>query len=228
MEMREDLEGSAVLFDLDGTLVDTAADLTAAMNYALSQSGIEPLRVDQVRHLVGHGSRAMLVQGFELSTGMAADQGTLDVAQAIFLDHYMNNIAIHSAPFDGVLALIEALRDRGVKMGICTNKPEAMARLLVESLNIDTLFESIVGGETAGVAKPDPAPVKLCLKQTGASRAIFVGDSDTDIRAAQATGLPCLLVEFGYGPTTLQIQANAIIRDYKSALPVFLKALTQN
>ena len=211
------LEGAAVLFDLDGTLIDTAEDLAASMNYALGEAGLAPTPASEVRHLVGHGARRMLMRGYELADGRAADEAELDAALARFLEHYRANIAVHSRPFDGVIALIESLRADGARIAVCTNKREAMAVLLIETLGLAPLFEAIVGADTASAPKPDPAPVRLCLERANAARAVFVGDSDTDIKAAKAAGLPCFVADFGYGPVTLAAEAAGAFSAYDNA-----------
>jgi phosphoglycolate phosphatase len=219
------LGGAALIFDLDGTLVDTADDLAASMNHALSGAGLSPVPAADVRHLVGHGARRMLMRGFEVSGGRAADDTELNAALARFLEHYGDNIAVHSRPFDGAVAMIEAFRARGARCAICTNKREAMAVLLMETLGLASLFDAIVGADTTGAAKPDPAPVRLCLERTAADRAVFIGDSDTDIRAAKAAGLPSLIADFGYGPLTLADEATFLFADYREAPDLIERAL---
>jgi phosphoglycolate phosphatase len=215
--MSRNLSGAAVLFDLDGTLVDTAEDLAASMNHALAGDGHAPVPLADVRHLVGHGARRMLIRGYQIAAGHEATDAELDDALSRFLDHYRANIAVHSRPYEGAVALIKDLRGRGAKMAVCTNKREAMAVQLLETLKIAVLFETIVGADSAEAPKPDPAPARLCLKRAGAERGVFIGDSDTDIKTAKAVKMPCLLAEFGYGPMTLAGEAAARFGSYKEA-----------
>ncbi|PQA89649.1 HAD-IA family hydrolase [Hyphococcus luteus] len=222
--MAEDLRGSALIFDLDGTLVDTVEDLSASMNHVLAAAGLAPVPTGEVRHLVGHGARRMLMRGFLLSAGREAQEGELDDAMTRFLDFYGENIAVHSRPFDHVIEMTEGFLARGARAAICTNKREAMARRLIETLGVAPLFDAIVGADTAEAAKPDPAPVRLCLQEIGAARAAFIGDSDTDIRAAGAAGLPCFVADFGYGPVTLADRA-AVFSSYREAAPLIEAAL---
>lgn len=219
--MQPDLAGVAVIFDLDGTLIDTAGDLAAAMNYAFGAAGHDAIPLPRVRHLVGHGARAMLAQGFA-ETGAVPPPAEMDRHVAVFLDYYLAHIADHSRPFPGVVDAIKALRVAGAKCAVCTNKREAPSVLLLGELGMSGLFEIIVGADTAGAPKPDPAPVRRCLEATGAKRAVFVGDSDTDIKAAEAAGLPSLLVTFGYGPATLAAKAKASFDDYRN-LPALVR-----
>lgn len=219
--MRPDLLGTAVIFDLDGTLIDTAADLAAAMNHALKAAGFSPVAANQVRHLVGHGARAMLVQEFA-ARGATPSPAEIDRHIEVFLEHYLAHIADHSRPFPGAVEIIGQLRRAGAKTAICTNKREAASRLLIDALGLQDLFDTIVGMDTAAAPKPDPAPVRLCLERTGARRGVFIGDSDTDIRAAKAAGLACLIAEFGYGPLTLDADAYATFSSFH-ALPALIR-----
>lgn len=223
--MAADLTGATLIFDLDGTLVDTADDLAASMNHALAADGLAPVPAAEVRHLVGHGARRMLMQGYQSSAGREAGEDALDQALARFLKHYQDNIAVHSRPFDHVIEMIERFRSEGARAAICTNKREANAVLLIETLGLSHLFEIIVGADTTTAAKPDPAPVRLCLEKTSAHRAVFFGDSDTDIRAAKAAGTPCLVADFGYGPLTLKNEAAAVFSDYRDAADLALRLL---
>ncbi len=226
--MAEDMKGAALLFDLDGTLVDTVDDLAAAMNHALGVAGLAHVPASEVRHLVGHGARRMLMRGFQLSAGREAEAAEIEAGMTGFLDYYRDNIAVHSRPFDDAVEMIEAFRARGVRIAICTNKREAMAQRLIETLGLSNLFETIVGADTTIAAKPDPAPVKLCLERTGASRAVFLGDSDTDISAAKAAQLPCFIADFGYGPLTLAAEATALFSSYREAAALIERALAVN
>ncbi|MEE2690830.1 MAG: HAD-IA family hydrolase [Pseudomonadota bacterium] len=220
--MRANLNGVAVVFDLDGTLIDTAGDLAAAMNHALREAGRPVVPGERVRHLVGHGARAMLLRGFEES-GAAPPPEEMDRHLTAFLDYYLAHIADRSRPFAGAVEAIGAMREAGASMTICTNKREAPARLLIEALGLSALFDAIVGMDTASAPKPDAAPVRLCLERARADRGVFVGDSDTDIKAAAAAGLPCLVANFGYGPLSLADQAFGRFDDYR-ALPQLVAA----
>lgn len=204
----------AAIFDLDGTLVDTADDLAAAMNYALTRQDLAPVAPSAVRSLVGFGARAMLAHGIELSAGRDAKEGELKNGLDDFLQYYEKNIAVHSVPFTGAIPFIEGLRAQGWGIAICTNKREALANRLMDALNLSALFDVIVGADTASAPKPDPAPVRLCMDKTTASNGVFFGDSDTDIRAAKAAALPCLIASFGYGPITLANECTALFHHY--------------
>ncbi len=220
--MQGPLSGVAVIFDLDGTLIDTAADLAASMNHVLMRAGRAPAPLDRVRHLVGHGARAMLDRGFRENGGEPVID--LDPHVSLFLEHYLEHIADRSRPFAGVVELLDQLQAEGAAIAVCTNKREAWARALLDALDLLDRFAAIIGADTVGAAKPDPKPVKAALARTGASRGVFVGDSDTDIRAAQTAGIPCIAAIFGYGPLDLANEAFARFSSYDEALGLIRRA----
>jgi phosphoglycolate phosphatase len=220
--MRGALSDIAVIFDLDGTLIDTAADLAASMNHVLVAAGRAPVPLDRVRHLVGHGGRAMLDKGFRENGGAAPDN--LEPQLALFLEHYLAHIADQSQPFPGAIAALDALEADGAAIAICTNKREAWARALFAALGLSDRFAAIVGADTVGVAKPDPRPVFAALEGTGRARGVFVGDSDTDIRAAEAAGMPSIAALFGYGPLDLSEKAFAVFSAYAEAPALIRRA----
>ena len=214
-----DSEAFAAIFDLDGTLIDTAADLAASMNHVLTAHDRPSVPAADVRGLVGYGARALIERGF----GEAASDSETASRVDMFLEHYESHIAVHSRPFDHVLATIVELARDGARFAICTNKREHLARRLLEALSIDTIFEVIIGADTLTVRKPDPAPVLACLTRLNVSRGVFFGDSDTDIAAATNAGLPCLLFEGGYGPIKTRDAVFAQFSDYRKA-PALVRA----
>jgi phosphoglycolate phosphatase len=161
-------------FDLDGTLADTAPDLTAALNHALVALGREPVPAPSVRSMVGHGARALLAKGIT-ATGEFREE-LVDEGFPIFLAYYEAHIADDSQPFPGVVAALDALAARGVKVAICTNKLEHLARRFVTAIGWDGRFAAIVGGDTTPSAKPNPEPLLAMVEQAGGGRAAFVGD----------------------------------------------------
>lgn len=200
-------------FDLDGTLLDTSGDLAAAVNHALASAGRAPLTVDQVKPMIGGGARHMLAQGMAATGG--CDEATLDTLHERLLAHYEANIAVHTRPFPGALDALDALAARGVTLGVMTNKIERFARTILRDLGLTDRFAAIVGGDTVGVAKPDPAPIRAMVERCGSGRAAFVGDSIYDVRAARAAGLPVVACSFGFltGPVG-DLGADAVIDRY--------------
>ena len=186
----------AILFDLDGTLVETAPDLCGAMNYTLSTLGLPPLRLEEVHSLVGDGARAMVSRGLA-KHNFEAD---IDALFDIFIAYYGDHIADESFVFDGLMPSIKALHEAGVKLAVCTNKPESLSRKLLAALSIDHYFGAIVGGDTLDVRKPDPEHILATLRQLDVrpDRALMVGDSANDVNAAKAANVPVIAVTFGY------------------------------
>lgn len=220
--MPEPLEGLAAVFDLDGTLIDTAGDLAAAMNYALAIDGLPALPTTRVRHMVGYGAKAMMAEGYK-AHGRDADRDLLERRLQSFLEYYEAHIDDHSAPFPGACDAVRRLRAAGARTAICTNKRERPARLLIERLGVSGLFDAIVGGDTAERPKPDPTPVRLAMDLVDARDCVFVGDSDTDIAASKAAGAPCLVAEFGYGPLTMVDDAHATFASYEILFDLVVK-----
>ena len=209
-----------ILFDLDGTLVDTAPDLAGAMNHVLASLGRPSLPVDMVRHLVGHGARALIRRGLEV-TGEARPE-LVEPAMPLFLDHYAAHIADASRPFDGVERALDALAAAGCTLAICTNKPTGLAQSLVAALGWQHRFAAVIGQDLAPRPKPDAAHVMVTLAACGgdATTAAFVGDSATDAGAARNAGLPLVLVSFGYSDVPADtLGADALIDHYGQLLP---------
>jgi phosphoglycolate phosphatase len=189
----------ALVFDLDGTLVDTAPDLMHATNHVLTSLGRRPITMDEVRAFVGHGARALIARGCE-ATGEPVAPRALEALYQKFLLYYSSNIAVASAPFPGLVALLQQCQAAGIAMGVCTNKLEGLSAQLLDALDMTSYFAAIVGSDTLGISKPDPAPYFETLRRLGAREApsIMIGDSETDIKTARAAGVPVITVSFGY------------------------------
>ena len=185
-----------VLFDLDGTLVDTAADLAAAANKMRADRGPPPLPADETRPVASHGSRGMIGAAFGI--GPAAPQ--FAALRDEFLDNYAAAICVHSRLFDGGAALLDAIEAHGARWGIVTNKPARFTAPLLRALDLDRRAACVVSGDTAARPKPDPAPVQHALQVTRATpeAAIYVGDDIRDIAAGRAAGVTTFAAAYGY------------------------------
>ena len=206
-----------VAFDLDGTLADTSFDLAAALNHALERLGRPTVDPDHVRHLVGHGARALLRKG--LATSGEAPQTLVDEGLPHFIDYYAAHICIGTRVYDGLDAALGDLRAQGVRLAICTNKGERLTHLLADALGWTGRFDAIVGGDTLPVRKPDPAPLREAVVRAGGGRAALVGDSITDADTARAAGLPFVAVSFGFSDRPAELLgANVVIDRYADLL----------
>ncbi|MBL9067709.1 MAG: HAD-IA family hydrolase [Sphingopyxis sp.] len=185
-------------FDLDGTLVDTAGDLTAAVNHALGLAARAPLTEAAVRPMIGLGARHMLEQGFAATGGVPG--GDFERLYRELLRFYEANIAVHSRPYPGVIAALDGLDALGVRTAVVTNKREDMARKLLGALGLADRMATIIGGDTLGPdnAKPSPAPILAMIERCGGGRAAFVGDSIYDVMAANGAGVTSVAVSFGF------------------------------
>jgi phosphoglycolate phosphatase len=208
---------SVVAFDLDGTLADTAADLAAALNHALARLGRPQVPAEDVRHLVGHGARALLRKG--LGASGDASEALVEAGFPLFIEYYAANICRGTRPFPGVEAALDSLRDAGARLAVCTNKVERLTHLLLGALGWEGRFDAVVGGDTLAVRKPDPAPLLEAVARAGGGRAAFVGDSITDAETARAARLPFVAVSFGFSDRPVEaLGADAVIESYGDLL----------
>jgi phosphoglycolate phosphatase len=193
------MSAPTIVYDLDGTLADTAGDLMGALNFVLEREGLRPLPVANAGSLLGAGGRALIQRGFAAS-GRKLSPEKLDVLFGDFLAHYDAHIAVHTRLYPGVEPTLEAFSAAGWLQAICTNKMEASAKMLMGRLGVADRFAFICGQDTFGVGKPDPEPLTGTVEAAGGSltRAIVVGDSVTDIKTARAARLPVICVDYGY------------------------------
>ena len=220
------LQNAAILFDLDGTLVDTAPDLAGAMNAVLQAEGRESLETDSVRALVGRGARALLERGFA-ETGAPAPEEALPGLVAQFLEHYRAHICDTSVAYPHARETLDGLLADGARLAVCTNKPEGLAEQLLAELNIRDAFASMIGADTLPVRKPDPEPLREAARRAGGhpDQTLLVGDSDTDRNTARAAGVPPVLVTFGpAGGDMAALEPEALLDDY-AALPAVVASL---
>jgi phosphoglycolate phosphatase len=188
-----------LIFDLDGTLAETAGDLMGTLNFILAREGLAPLPLASARSLLGAGARALIARGFA-QAGRTLSPDKLQQLFRDFLDRYNAHIADNSWLFPGVEAALDRAAQAGCKLAVCTNKLEHSSHLLLRALGIADRFQFICGQDTFGVAKPDPTPLIETIGRVGAERAgaIMVGDSRIDVDTARAAGIPIIAVDFGY------------------------------
>ena len=183
-----------VVFDLDGTLADTSADLLAAANACFPRAVLGP--GDALTAF--HGGRAMLRLGFD-RLGLDWTEAEVDAAYPVLLEAYRGGIATHTRLYPGAMAAVEGLKTAGFAVSICTNKPEELAELLLSALGVRGAFGALVGADTLPVRKPDPAPYRAAVERAGGlvARSMLVGDTETDAKTGVAAGVPVALVTFG-------------------------------
>ena len=195
----DDFPFDTVGFDLDGTLVDTAPDLCRAVNQALATIDRAPVSEDTTRHLIGGGARAMLTRALD-RTGGPVDEAAFEQLYAGLIAHYERHTSEHSAPYPGCLAALDALAERGCRLAVVTNKPEYLARKLLDELGMIERFDCVIGGDTRGRerAKPKRDMIDEALRRCGGTRFAMVGDSSFDVRAARAAEVPVVVLTIGY------------------------------
>ena len=215
-----------VLFDLDGTLVDSSLDLAPAINHALALAGRAPVSMAVARSCIGGGTVQMLHRALE-ATGGPLDEARFATLADDMLAFYWAHIADNTVPFAGVAAALDELAAHGCKLAVCTNKLEAPARQLLDALGLTGHFTAIYGGDTLGPGRAKPAPDMLlaALADCGGSRAAMVGDTTFDARAARAAQMPCVIFTGGYLDAPLEeIGGDAVLEGF-AALPQVLLSL---
>ena len=209
-----------VLFDLDGTLVDTGPDLTDSLNHALAELGRPPVDEESVKEMVGHGAAKLLERG--LAASGEASEALVQAGLTPFLDYYAAHICDRSRPYDGIEAAMDALAADGVALAVCTNKPKALSAALVDALGWAGRFAANLGGDSLAVRKPHPAHVLETIGAAGGDprSAAFVGDSIVDVTAAKAARVPVVAVSFGFPDRPADtLGADAVIDSYAELIP---------
>ncbi|MTI16742.1 phosphoglycolate phosphatase [Rhodobacteraceae bacterium RKSG542] len=188
-----------LVFDLDGTLVETMGDLTASMNHVLVEAGYEAIEPENVRTMVGAGVKVLLSRGLKANK-VDPTPDILDPLLKKFISYYEKHIADHSYPFPEAVEVLTRLKEEGWKLAVCTNKLENLAVPLLKALDMFDMFDAVVGGDTFSKNKPDAMPVYGAIDMADGTRegSIFVGDSRADIQAARNAGLPVIAADFGY------------------------------
>jgi len=217
--------GLALIFDLDGTLVDTAPDLLGATNAVLEAENRPPMDTSTLRHMVGFGARSLISQAMA-ATGTPARDEEMDRLVSLFIAHYREHIADFSRPFPGVEETLHMLKSQGAQLGILTNKPAELTGPLLERLDLARYFTAVYGAGRKSYTKPDPRifhDVAADLSFGDERRAIMIGDSITDLSTARAAGAPCILMSYGYTPVpAAELGGDLVLDDFRQ-LPEALK-----
>lgn len=227
--MSFDFTGWTVVFDLDGTLVETAPDLHAALNYTLEQKRLAPVSLESIRMMIGDGAKALIRKGLsQQDAPVNEDEIDKDLWPA-FLDHYLANITRLSEPFENCIETLEQLNKAGANLTVCTNKAQHLAEEVLAGFEMDRHFSATIGGDALKTKKPDGQHIiETVLKGGGdPSRAIMVGDAWTDERAARDAQLPFVFVSFGYGALSDQPYDRLRSIDHWRDMPQALKELTR-
>lgn len=217
------MDGVTLVFDLDGTLVDTAPDLIRAANHVIASRGLAPLSIDQLKPSISFGARHIVAAGLKMR-GATVSETELDRLLEAFLDYYANNIAVDSRPFPGLPELLEDCAAKGARLAVCTNKREDMSRLLLEKLGLLRMFKALAGRDTFAVCKPHPGHLLGVIGLAGGDRhrAVMVGDSDVDVATAKAAGVPVIGVTFGYTHVPIANLSCEAVIDHYSEFPAAL------
>ncbi|AUH62813.1 HAD hydrolase-like protein [Paracoccus zhejiangensis] len=208
-----------VVFDLDGTLADTSADLIAAANACFQARGLGDLLDPVADQLIAfHGGRAMLRAGYaRIPADRLLPPGAEEQDYPLLLDHYAANIARHTRLYPGVEPALEALKEQGHLLAVCTNKPQGLAEALLRELGVRETFASLIGADTLPVRKPDPRPYRAAVEAAGGEVAasFLLGDTETDRKTAAAAGVRVALVSFGpEGPGIDRLRPDALLHHF--------------
>jgi phosphoglycolate phosphatase len=185
----------AVIFDLDGTLIDSDPDILAALNRVLAAHGLATLTRAEIKPMIGDGAAVLVVRAFAARGG---EGGEAELAE--FLEDYNANAVVETAPYPGIVEALEALQAAGHRLAVCTNKPAGAARSILRTLGLERYFAAVTGGDSTPYRKPDPRHLAATLADLGITgNAVMVGDHANDINAAAGLGLPSIFVSWGYG-----------------------------
>jgi phosphoglycolate phosphatase len=223
------MSSPTIVFDLDGTLIDTAPDLVATLNVILIREGLSPLAYETARNLVGGGAKAMIARGLE-AEGRPCSPPRLEQLFADFIAHYSDHLTERSQPFPGVTDALDALSERGYQFAVCTNKIERLSTNLLKHHDLAERFITICGPDTFGIEKPDPEILRRTVMRAGGTlkQAIMIGDSIVDIHTARAAGIPVIAVDFGYSKRPVaDFGPDRTISSF-AQLPMSVAALAQN
>ena len=223
------MSSPTIVFDLDGTLIDTAPDLVATLNAILTREGLSPLAYNAARNLVGGGAKAMIARGIEMG-GRHCPPTRLEELFADFIAHYSEHLTERSQPFPGVTDALNALSEHGYQFAVCTNKLEGLSTSLLKHHDLAERFVAICGPDTFGIEKPDPEILRRTVARAGGAleRAIMIGNSIVDINTARAAGIPVIAVDFGYSERPIaDFGPDQIVSSF-AQLPTSVAAVSQN
>jgi phosphoglycolate phosphatase len=215
------MQDFTVVFDLDGTLVDTAPDLVGATNHALSDIGLPPVPAELLRPWISFGARRMIFEAL-IATGSPRPDAEVDRLLQLFLLYYEANIARESRPYPGAVEAVRLLALQGARLAVCTNKRESLSRSLLQALDLEHHFHALAGRDTFEVCKPHPGHLLGAVRLAGgdAARAVMIGDSEVDVRAAKAARIPVIAVSFGYTEIPVrELAPDRVIDHYDALLP---------
>lgn len=215
----------AVVFDLDGTLIDSGPDLARLLNIVLAEYGRSEVGLERVRGFVGDGIAKLVERGFEATGGSTETERR--AATDRFLGLYEAEPALLTRPYPGVARTLQRLRDDGRRLAVCTNKAERVTHAVLRALELDRFFGAVVGGDSLAVRKPDPAPLRAAIEGVGgeAASSVMVGDNEHDAATAKAAGVSCVLVTYGYARAPLASLPAAALVDRFDELPGVLDRL---
>ena len=218
------MSAPTIVFDLDGTLVDTAPDLVDTLNVIFAREGFAPLAYEHARNFVGGGARVMIARGFN-AQGRVLSPNKLE---QLFKDFITQHLTDRSLPFPGLTEALDLLATRGCRFAVCTNKLEALSVRLLGKLGLADRFAAICGQDTFGIQKPDPEFLRRTIRAAGGrlETAVMIGDSVTDIRTARAAGVPVIVVDFGYNERSIAEFGPDRIISHFSELPVSMAAIS--
>jgi phosphoglycolate phosphatase len=218
-----------IVFDLDGTLIDTAPDLIATLNLILTREGLNEVPYDSARRMIGGGARGMIEKAL-IAENRPRSKAEVDRMFGAFVEHYAAHIADHSRPFPGLEATLDRLTSEGRRLAVCTNKLEWLSVRLLDTLSLTRRFATICGQDTFGIMKPDPEILRRTIHRAGGdlAAAIMVGDSETDIRTARAANVPVIAVDFGYSEAPIEsLRPDRLISSFAD-LPAAVAVLGPN